>query len=32
MQAQCQLQGEYVHKYIYNTINPQETQPKVSYI
>jgi len=32
MQAQCQLQGEYVHKYIYNTINPQEIQPKVSYI
>jgi hypothetical protein len=33
MQPQCQLQGEYVHKYIYNTINPQEIliQPKVSY-
>jgi len=29
---QCQLQGEYVHKCIYNTINPQEIQPKVSYI
>jgi hypothetical protein len=28
MQTQCQLQGEYVHKYIYNTNNPQKYYQK----